>query len=143
MSVKGGGANPCPLRDISFFKGKKCLESLKRKIIFVLWRKKLTFLLINPLRPGRGELKAYAEMSVKNVRFILTAPLSSPNPFVSLTSLHCSLSRVSLTLSCAMNLKLYPMDRQRCPMQIASCKYFIYFSHEIVVSVPSSLYILQ
>ena len=30
--------------------------------------------------------------------------------------------RVSLTLSCPMNLKLYPLDRQTCPMQIASCK---------------------
>lgn len=28
--------------------------------------------------------------------------------------------RVSLTLSCPMNLKLYPLDRQMCPMQIAS-----------------------
>jgi len=28
--------------------------------------------------------------------------------------------RVSLTLSCPMNLKLYPLDRQTCPMQIAS-----------------------
>ena len=33
----------------------------------------------------------------------------------------CSI-RVSLTLSCPMNLKLYPLDRQMCPMQIASCK---------------------
>ena len=30
--------------------------------------------------------------------------------------------RVSLTLSCPMNLKLYPLDTQKCPMQIASCK---------------------
>ena len=30
--------------------------------------------------------------------------------------------RVSLTLSCPMNLKLYPLDRQTCPMQIASCE---------------------
>ena len=30
--------------------------------------------------------------------------------------------RVSLTLSCPMNLKLYPLDTQTCPMQIASCK---------------------
>jgi len=28
--------------------------------------------------------------------------------------------RVSLTLSCPMNLKLYPLDTQTCPMQIAS-----------------------
>ena len=31
--------------------------------------------------------------------------------------------RVSLTLSCPMNLKLYPLDTQTCPMQIASCKW--------------------
>ena len=30
--------------------------------------------------------------------------------------------RVSLTLSCPMNLKLYPLDTQTCPMQIASCE---------------------
>ena len=28
--------------------------------------------------------------------------------------------RVSLTLSCPMNLKMYPLDTQKCPMQIAS-----------------------
>ena len=31
--------------------------------------------------------------------------------------------RVSLTLSCPMNLKMYPLDTQKCPMQIASCKF--------------------
>ena len=30
--------------------------------------------------------------------------------------------RISLTLSCPMNLKLYPMDRQTCALKIASCK---------------------
>ena len=34
--------------------------------------------------------------------------------------------RVSLTLSCPMNLKLYPLDRQTCPMQIASCELIIF-----------------
>jgi hypothetical protein len=29
---------------------------------------------------------------------------------------------VSLTISCPMNLKLYPLDRQTCPMQISSCE---------------------
>ena len=32
--------------------------------------------------------------------------------------------RVSLTLSCPMNLKLYPLDTQTCPMQIASCRLY-------------------
>ena len=31
--------------------------------------------------------------------------------------------RVSLTLSCPMNLKMYPLDTQKCPMQIASCEW--------------------
>ena len=31
--------------------------------------------------------------------------------------------RISLTLACPMNLKLYPMDRQTCSLRIASCKY--------------------
>ena len=30
--------------------------------------------------------------------------------------------RISLTLSCPMDLKLYPMDRQTCALKIASCK---------------------
>eukprot|EP00094_Tigriopus_californicus_P004292 TCALIF_04138-PA protein Name:"Similar to GluClalpha Glutamate-gated chloride channel (Drosophila melanogaster)" AED:0.22 eAED:0.34 QI:14/0/0/0.8/0.33/0.5/10/0/386 len=31
--------------------------------------------------------------------------------------------RVSLTLACPMNLKLYPLDRQQCSLRVASCKY--------------------
>ena len=30
--------------------------------------------------------------------------------------------RISLTLSCPMDLKLYPLDRQQCELRIASCK---------------------
>ena len=30
--------------------------------------------------------------------------------------------RVSLTLACPMNLKLYPLDRQKCSLRVASCK---------------------
>ena len=36
--------------------------------------------------------------------------------------------RVSLTLSCPMNLKLYPLDTQTCPMQIASCRCPLFIS---------------
>ena len=35
-----------------------------------------------------------------------------------------TLSRISLTLACPMNLKLYPMDRQTCSIRMASCKYY-------------------
>lgn len=31
--------------------------------------------------------------------------------------------RISLTLACPMNLKLYPLDRQVCSLRMASCKY--------------------
>lgn len=31
--------------------------------------------------------------------------------------------RISLTLSCPMNLKLYPLDRQICSLRMASCEY--------------------
>lgn len=31
--------------------------------------------------------------------------------------------RISLTLACPMNLKLYPLDRQICSLRMASCKY--------------------
>lgn len=30
--------------------------------------------------------------------------------------------RISLTLACPMNLKLYPLDRQVCSLRMASCK---------------------
>lgn len=44
-----------------------------------------------------------------------------------LSSLCCDsftlLCRISLTLSCPMNLKLYPLDRQVCSLRMASCKY--------------------
>lgn len=31
--------------------------------------------------------------------------------------------RISLTLACPMNLKLYPLDRQICSLRMASCKW--------------------
>lgn len=33
--------------------------------------------------------------------------------------------RISLTLACPMNLKLYPLDRQVCSLRMASCKFNI------------------
>lgn len=33
--------------------------------------------------------------------------------------------RISLTLACPMNLKLYPLDRQICSLRMASCEYII------------------
>ena len=33
--------------------------------------------------------------------------------------------RISLTLSCPMNLKLYPLDRQMCSLLMISCKYYM------------------
>ena len=35
--------------------------------------------------------------------------------------------RISLTLACPMDLRLYPLDKQVCVLQIASCKYLYYF----------------
>lgn len=32
--------------------------------------------------------------------------------------------RISLTLACPMNLKLYPLDKQTCSLRMASCKFF-------------------
>lgn len=31
--------------------------------------------------------------------------------------------RISLTLSCPMDFKLYPFDRQYCPLRMSSCTY--------------------
>ena len=33
-------------------------------------------------------------------------------------------SRESLRLSCGMNLKMFPVDVQRCNITIGSCKYY-------------------
>ena len=32
-------------------------------------------------------------------------------------------ARISLTLACPMDLRLYPLDKQVCVLQIASCEY--------------------
>ena len=41
-------------------------------------------------------------------------------------------SRISLTLACPMDLRLYPLDKQVCVLQIASCKYTILFERLIL-----------
>ena len=41
-------------------------------------------------------------------------------------------SRISLTLACPMDLRLYPLDKQVCVLQIASCKYTILFKRLIL-----------
>lgn len=35
--------------------------------------------------------------------------------------------RISLVLACPMNLKYYPLDKQICSIQMASCKFFCLF----------------
>lgn len=35
--------------------------------------------------------------------------------------------RISLTLSCPMNLKLFPLDRQTCSLSMGSCELFIFY----------------
>ena len=36
--------------------------------------------------------------------------------------------RVSLTCACSMHLALFPLDKQTCNLDVASCKYFIHHS---------------
>ncbi len=43
--------------------------------------------------------------------------------------------RISLTLSCPMNLKLYPLDRQMCSLLMISCKWYCHhdcFANDII-----------
>ena len=46
--------------------------------------------------------------------------------------------RISLTLSCPMHLKLYPMDRQTCALKIASCR--THFSLDIDPDLELDIY---
>lgn len=39
--------------------------------------------------------------------------------------------RISLTLACPMDLRLYPLDKQVCVLQIASCK----LSYDSIISL--------
>ena len=76
-------------------------------------------------------VRIYADGTVL-FRLMLIVSLFCYNFFCCLTLLVLTCTfvpsiRVSLTLSCPMNLKLYPLDRQTCPMQIASCEY----SHQL------------
>lgn len=48
--------------------------------------------------------------------------------------------RISLTLACPMNLKLYPLDRQVCSLRMASCKYIV--SYMKLLSIYENLKIL-
>lgn len=47
--------------------------------------------------------------------------------------------RISLTLACPMNLKLYPLDRQICSLRMASCKYFLLISFTNAYKYPICL----
>jgi hypothetical protein len=51
--------------------------------------------------------------------------------------------RISLTLACPMNLKLYPLDRQVCSLRMASCKYQSKFSFNKLKKSENSLIILK
>ena len=44
------------------------------------------------------------------------------------SSFYRFLYRISLTLSCPMNLKLYPLDKQLCSLYMVSCKYIKLFA---------------
>lgn len=48
---------------------------------------------------------------------------NQPMSFLNAYLFSLVLFRVSLTLACPMNLKLYPLDRQQCSLRVASCKY--------------------
>ena len=54
------------------------------------------------------------------------SPLSSQSKGESLlsASMFFICFRISLTLACPMDLRLYPLDKQVCVLQIASCEFF-------------------
>ena len=46
--------------------------------------------------------------------------------------------RISLTLACPMNLKLYPLDRQICSLRMASCEWW--YSSELALTDLNWIY---
>lgn len=48
--------------------------------------------------------------------------------------------RISLTLACPMNLKLYPLDRQVCSLRMASCKFIIYSNIQCVNTLKKPIF---
>ena len=47
--------------------------------------------------------------------------------------------RISLTLACPMNLKLYPLDRQVCSLRMASCK----LNHDLTLILTTTTNCVQ
>lgn len=44
-------------------------------------------------------------------------------PYIKVIKPNVIFKRISLTLSCPMDLRLYPLDRQTCHLNMISCKY--------------------
>ena len=71
----------------------------------------------------------YPDLYFVNSKYAYLQEVTTPNLMVIVypDGLIFKTMRLDVTLSCMMDLKLFPLDYQECPLTIQSCKFFVVF----------------